>query len=293
MPGASHDQAGRGLVGYQFRGDRSPAAIQVRAASLRQMIDFQQVYRSYGDKVAVENLNLRVNGGELYALLGHNGAGKTTAIKMLVGLIRPGSGSVSVGGYDLVLQTRDAVALLGYVPDQPFLYDKLSGREILQFVGRMYGMDNAQVARAIEREIGRFELSEFVDGLTETYSHGMKQRMVFASALLHAPRVLVVDEPMLGLDPHSIRLVKDLLKQEVAAGMCVLMSTHTLAAAEEIANRVGIMSHGQLLFDGSLDTLRQRFPGEKLSLETMYLSLTETNGDAATAKSQEDLRQTR
>jgi ABC-2 type transport system ATP-binding protein len=255
------------------------------------MIEFQQVYRSYGDKVAVENLNLRVNGGELYALLGHNGAGKTTAIKMLVGLIRPGSGSVCVGGYDLVSQTRDAVALLGYVPDQPFLYDKLSGREILQFVGRMYGMDNTQVARAIEREIGRFELSEFVDGLTETYSHGMKQRMVFASALLHAPRVLVVDEPMLGLDPHSIRLVKDLLKREVAAGMCVLMSTHTLTAAEEIANRVGIMNHGRLLFDGSLDTLRERFPAEKLSLETMYLALTENNGASPDGKIQEGLTQ--
>jgi ABC-2 type transport system ATP-binding protein len=255
------------------------------------MIEFQQVYRSYGEKVAVENLNLRVNGGELYAMLGHNGAGKTTALKMLVGLIRPSSGIVSVGGYDLVRQTRDAVALIGYVPDQPFLYDKLSGREVLHFVGRMYGMDNAQVARAIDREIERFELSEFVDGLTETYSHGMKQRMVFAAALLHAPRVLVVDEPMLGLDPHSIRLVKDLLKREVAAGMCILMSTHTLAAAEEISNRVGIMNHGRLLFDGTLGTLRERFPTEKQSLETMYLALTENNGDAPEGTHQEDLTQ--
>lgn len=244
------------------------------------MIEFQQVYRSYGDKLAVENLNLRVAGGDLYALLGHNGAGKTTAIKMLVGLIRPGSGAVSVGGYDLVKQTREATALIGYVPDQPFLYDKLSGREILQFVGRMYGMDNNQVGRGIESEIQRFELAEFVDELTETYSHGMKQRMVFASALLHAPRVLVVDEPMIGLDPHSIRLVKDFLKQEVAAGMCVLMSTHTLTAAEEIANRVGIMSHGRLLFDGSVETLRDRFPIEKQSLESMYLALTESDGES-------------
>jgi ABC-2 type transport system ATP-binding protein len=244
------------------------------------MIEFQQVYRSYGDKVAVENMNLRVNGGELYALLGHNGAGKTTAIKMLVGLIRPTSGVVSVGGHDLVMQTRDATALIGYVPDQPFLYDKLTGREILQFVGRMYGMDAAQVGVAIEREIQRFELAEFVDGLTETYSHGMKQRMVFASALLHSPRVLVVDEPLLGLDPHSIRLVKDLLKEEVAKGMCVLMSTHTLGAAEEISNRVGIMSQGRLLFDGTLEMLRERFPPERRSLEAMYLALTEPNGAA-------------
>ncbi len=242
------------------------------------MIEFQQVYRSYGDKVAVEDLNLRVGGGELFALLGHNGAGKTTAIKMLVGLIRPGRGTVCVGGYDLVSQTREATALIGYVPDQPFLYDKLSGREILQFVGRMFGMDTAQVSRAIDREIYRFELTEFIDELTETYSHGMKQRTVFASAMLHSPRVLVVDEPMIGLDPHSMRLVKDLMKREVAGGMCILMSTHTLTAAEEIANRVGIMSQGQLLFDGTLDTLRNRFPGDKQSLEAMYLALTEQNG---------------
>jgi ABC-2 type transport system ATP-binding protein len=245
------------------------------------MIEFQQVYRSYGDKLAVENLNLRIASGELYALLGHNGAGKTTAIKMLVGLIRPGSGFVRVGGYDLVTQTRQATSLVGHVPDQPYLYDKLSGREILSFVGRMYGMDNQQVQRAIEREITRFELAEFIDALTETYSHGMKQRTVFASALLHTPRVLVIDEPMIGLDPHSIRLVKDLLRAEVANGMCVLMSTHTLQAAEETAQRVGIMSHGKLLFDGTIENLRQRFPSVHLSLESMYLALTEKNGTSA------------
>jgi ABC-2 type transport system ATP-binding protein len=243
------------------------------------MIEFEQVYRSYGEKVAVQNLNLSIAAGELFAMLGHNGAGKTTAIKMLVGLIRPGSGAVRVGGYDLVSQTREATSLIGYVPDQPFLYDKLTGREILQFVGRMYGMDNEQVARSIDREIGRFELHEFVDGLTETYSHGMKQRTVFASALLHSPRVLVVDEPMIGLDPHSIRLVKDLLRREVQDGMCVLMCTHTLQAAEEIADRVGIMNHGRLLFNGTVAQLRERFPGEQQSLETMYLALTDGNGE--------------
>jgi len=243
------------------------------------MIEFQQVHRSYGDKVAVENLNLRVEAGDLYSLLGHNGAGKTTAIKMLVGLIRPSSGTVLVGGHDIVTNTREATSLIGYVPDQPFLYDKLSGREILQFVGRMYGMDLQQVNRAIDREIDRFELMEFVNDLTETYSHGMKQRTVFAAALLHAPRVLVVDEPMIGLDPHSIKLVKDLLLREVAAGMCVLMSTHTLQAAEEISNRVGIMSHGHLLFDGTVGLLRERFPVGQQSLEAMYLSLTEGNGE--------------
>jgi ABC-2 type transport system ATP-binding protein len=162
------------------------------------------------------------------------------------------------------------------------LYDKLSGREILQFVARMYGMDARQAAAAIEREVRRFELAEFVDELTETYSHGMKQRTVFASALLHKPRVLVVDEPMVGLDPHSIRLVKDLLQWEAECGMCVLMSTHTLTAAEEISHRVGIMSQGRLLFDGTVEQLRERF-SERQSLEAMYLALTETNGSPRAA----------
>jgi ABC-2 type transport system ATP-binding protein len=247
------------------------------------MIEFQQVCRSYGSKVAVDNLNLRIAPAELYSMLGHNGAGKTTAIKMLVGLIRPSQGSIFVGGYDIVTNTRDATSLIGYVPDQPFLYDKLSGREILQFVARMYGMDGRQREQAMEREIDRFELGDFVDQLTETYSHGMKQRTVFAAAMLHSPRVLVVDEPLVGLDPHSIRLVKDLLKREVAAGMCVLMSTHTLAAAEEISNRVGIMNQGQLMFDGTLLELQKRFPGETRSLESMYLALTEKPSDGSPA----------
>jgi ABC-2 type transport system ATP-binding protein len=255
------------------------------------MIEFQQVCRSYGDKLAVDHLNLRVAPGELYSLLGHNGAGKTTAIKMMVGLMRPGSGSIRVGGYDVVTQTREAVALIGYVPDQPFLYDKLSGREILQFIVRMYGMDAREAARAIDREIQRFELTEFVDQLTETYSHGMKQRTVFASALLHKPRVLVVDEPMVGLDPHSIRLVKDLLQREVADGMCVLMSTHTLGAAEEISHRVGIMSLGRLLFDGTVTQLRQQFGAANQSLEDMYLALTEEDGRARNTSDQSLMRQ--
>jgi ABC-2 type transport system ATP-binding protein len=245
------------------------------------MIEFQQVRRTYGEKVAVDHLNLRLGSGELYSLLGHNGAGKTTAIKMLVGLIRPNRGTIHVGGYDVVTQTRQATSLIGYVPDQPYLYDKLSGREILQFVARMYGMEGRERESSIDREIERFELAEFVDQLTETYSHGMKQRTVFASALLHGPRVLVVDEPMVGLDPHSIRLVKDLLQREAAGGMCVLMSTHTLTAAEEISNRLGIMSHGRLMFDGTLEELREQFSDGDRSLESMYLAMTEAGGRAA------------
>jgi ABC-2 type transport system ATP-binding protein len=245
------------------------------------MIEFEQVRRSYGDRVAVDCLNLRIAAGELYSLLGHNGAGKTTTLKLLVGLLRPESGTIRVGGYDVVSQTRLAASLTGYVPDQPFLYEKLTGREFLQFVAQMHGLDTTLAARAIDREIQRFELTEFVDELTERYSHGMKQRTVFASAMLNSPRALVLDEPLVGLDPHSIRLVKDLLSSEGKAGMCVLMSTHTLAAAEEISHRVGIMSHGHLIFDGTIGELRERFPGGDQSLETMYLAMTETPRAAA------------
>jgi len=239
------------------------------------MIEFDQVRRSYGDRLAVDRLDLQVAAGEVYSLLGHNGAGKTTTLKLLVGLLRPEGGSVRVGGYDVVTQIRLAASLIGYVPDQPFLYDKLTGREFLQFVAQMHGLDTDRASRAIDREIERFELKEFADELTERYSHGMKQRTVFASAMLNTPRALVLDEPLVGLDPHSIRLVKDLLAAESRAGMCVLMSTHTLATAEEISHRLGIMSHGRLLFDGTIAELRSRFPCGNESLETMYLAMTD------------------
>jgi ABC-2 type transport system ATP-binding protein len=196
---------------------------------------------------------------------------------MLVGLLRPEFGAVRVGGYDVVTQTRLAAALTGYVPDQPYLYDKLSGREFLQFIAQMHGLDGVQTERAIDREVERFELKEFVNELTESYSHGMKQRMVFAAAMLNSPRLLVLDEPLVGLDPHSIRLVKDLLCAEAKTGMCVFMSTHTLGAAEEISDRIGIMSRGRILFDGSIAELRSRCPNTPNSLEAMYLAMTESH----------------
>jgi len=251
------------------------------------MIEFEQVCRSYGEKVAVDKLDLRIGAGELYSLLGHNGAGKTTAIKLLVGLLRPERGTIRVAGHNVASDTRVAASLTGYVPDEPYLYDKLSGREFLQFVAQMQGLDADRARHAIGREIERFELNEFVDELAESYSHGMKQRTVFAAALLHSPRVLVIDEPLVGLDPHSIRLAKDLLRAEVAAGMCVLMSTHTLTAAEEISDRVGIMNHGRLLFDGTLSELRTRFGADCQSLESMYLAMTEggANGNIPSQQS--------
>jgi ABC-2 type transport system ATP-binding protein len=239
------------------------------------MLRFDNVTRNYGPHVAVDKLNLILNRGELFALLGHNGAGKTTTIKMLVGLLTPTSGSIYVGPYNVVENPREVSRLIGYVPDQPFLYDKLSGREFLRFVADMHGLTEPAAKAAVQRETERFQLQDFLDQLTESYSHGMRQRTVFAAAMIHQPEVLVVDEPMIGLDPHSIRLVKDLLKSYAKAGKVVLMSTHTLEVAEEIADRVGVMRDAKVVFEGRVDELRSSIPGAGQSLESLYLALME------------------
>jgi len=238
------------------------------------MIRFDNVTRKYGKKVAVAGLDLTIPAGELFAFLGPNGAGKTTSVKLLVGLLRPNTGTVSVCGHDTVADTRQATQFLGYVPDRAFLYDKLSGREHLEFVGEMRGLDRKQTAAAVALVSGQFGLSEFLDDLTETFSHGMKQRLVFASALLHDPPVLVVDEPMVGLDPKSARLVKDLLRARASAGKTVFMSTHTLAVAEEIADRIGVIDRGRLIFLGTQDKLARELSAGKRSLEQLFLQLT-------------------
>ncbi|MCG8449542.1 MAG: ABC transporter ATP-binding protein [Pirellulales bacterium] len=239
------------------------------------MIEFQHVTRCYGNRVAVDQLDLSVAKGELLALLGHNGAGKTTSLKMLVGLLRPTSGFVKINGYEVADNPRETSKLVGYVPDQPYLYDKLSGREFLEFVGEMYGLSTTEVRDSMQREAERFQLEDFLDQLTESYSHGMRQRTVFAAALIHQPEVLVVDEPMVGLDPHSIRLVKDLLRHYIGQGKTVLMSTHTLSIAEEIADRVAVMKSGQLIFHGAIDQLSSVVPEAGRSLESLYLALME------------------
>ncbi|NIP86581.1 MAG: ATP-binding cassette domain-containing protein, partial [Planctomycetales bacterium] len=220
------------------------------------MIEFENITRTYGKRVAVRELNLTVPRGELFAYLGPNGAGKTTSIKMVVGLLRPSEGRIRVCGHDVVREPRLAKQRVSYVPDEPYLYDKLTGREFLKFIAAMYGMPAATADREVDRQIACFELEGFVDDLAESYSHGMKQRLVFAAALLHHPEVLVVDEPMVGLDPKSIRMVKDLLRRKAAEGVTIFMSTHTLAVAEEIGDRIGILDRGRLLFVGTLQQLK-------------------------------------
>jgi ABC-2 type transport system ATP-binding protein len=242
------------------------------------MIEFDDVIRSYAHKVAVDHLTLTVPSGELFALLGPNGAGKTTTIKMLAGLLRPMAGSVRVCGHNVVSDARAAAHSIGYVPEEPFLYEKLSGREFLEFVAEMRGLRRPVLDDRIRRECQYFDLSDFVDDLIETYSHGMRQRVVFASALLHDPPVLVIDEPMVGLDPRSVRAVKDRLRDLAAAGTTVFMSTHTLDIAEEIASRIGIMDHGRLHFLGTVGELQHELAAHDASLEHLFLDLTSGNG---------------
>jgi ABC-2 type transport system ATP-binding protein len=246
------------------------------------MIEFHEVTRSYGRKLALNRLDLSVEAGKLFALLGPNGAGKTTTIKLLTGLLRPDSGKVTVCGFDSTRNARESAMRMGYVPDDPFLYDKLSGREFLEFSGEIRGLRGKQVADAIERETANFELGEFLDSLIETYSHGMRQRLAFASSLLHSPKVLVIDEPMVGLDPRSVRMVKDLLRRLAGAGMTIFMSTHTLAIAEEIADGIGILNGGHLEFLGTLEQLQEVLSSHQASLESLFLRLIEEETSKAT-----------
>jgi ABC-2 type transport system ATP-binding protein len=238
------------------------------------MIELDNVVKRFGTKTAVNGLSLCVEQGELFAFLGPNGAGKTTTIKLMCGLLFPTEGTVRVGGFNLQSEGDQARQLLSYVPDTPFLYEKLSGREFLEFIGEMYGLSAAHRERRTAEVIDLFGLGEFVDDLTERYSHGMRQRTVFAAALLHEPRVLVVDEPTVGLDPRSVRLLKDVLRNLSAAGTTVFLSTHSLDIAQELAQRIGIVDRGRLIGCGTLEALRRQADSNG-SLEEVFLRLTE------------------
>jgi ABC-2 type transport system ATP-binding protein len=238
------------------------------------MIELKNVTKKYGAKTAVNCLSLEIAPGELFAFLGPNGAGKTTTIKLMCGLLFPTSGTVSVGGYDLSTHGDKARQQISYVPDQPYLYEKLTGREFLQFIADMYGLPPTLGRERIEEMIELFELGDFVDELTERFSHGMRQRTVFAGALLHGPQVLIVDEPTVGLDPRSVRLLKDLLRQRADSGMTVFLSTHSLDIAQQLADRIGIVEHGRLISCGSLEMLRKQAALDG-SLEDVFLKITE------------------
>lgn len=244
------------------------------------MIELIDVSKRYGGKLAVDRLTLTIPAGELFAFLGPNGAGKTTTIKMLCGLLFPTSGIVRVGGHDLQADGDSARQLMAFVPDTPFLYEKLTGREFLQFIADMYSLPADRGRERIEAMIELFGLAPFVDDLTEQYSHGMRQRTVFAGALLHEPKLLIVDEPTVGLDPKSIRLLKDLLRKQADSGTTVFLSTHSLDVAQELADRIGVVNHGRLIGCGTLDTLRRQADLHG-TLEEVFLKLTEEETSAS------------
>lgn len=251
------------------------------------MLALEQVTRRFGNRVAVDTLNLTLRPGEVVGFLGPNGAGKTTTIKMIAGLLVPSSGRVLVDGLDNVKDPEAAKHRLAYIPDRPYVPERLSARELLAFVAGLYGLDADVVNDRGMKELARFGLRGREDDLLAGYSHGMRQRVLLASALMRDPRVLLVDEPMVGLDPQGMRLVKRVLRESADAGAVVLMSTHTLDVVEEVCDRVLVMGKGKLLADGSVDELLARAasqhtePGQTPTLEDLFLALTGSSDEVA------------
>lgn len=237
------------------------------------MIELEDVARSFGPIRAVDGIDLVVPKGEFFAVLGPNAAGKTTTIKILVGLIKPERGRARVAGYDIQTHPLEARSRLAYVPDFPFLYDKLTPWEFLFFSGRLFAMDDARIESALTDLVPRFNLEPFLYQPIEGLSHGTRQRVAIASALLHDPEVFVIDEPMVGLDPHHARIVKDTLKERTRHGMTVFFSTHQVSVAEEMADRIGIIHRGRLIAVGTPDELHVQARTQG-SLERAFLEIT-------------------
>ncbi len=238
------------------------------------MIELNNLTKRYGRFTAVDGINLTIPAGELYGLLGPNGAGKTTTMRMIAGILQPTAGSIRIAGIDVREDPIGAKSRLGFIPDRPFVYDKLTGAEFLRFVAGLYGQDGPLIDRRIDELLELFELLPWRDELTESYSHGMRQKLIISSALLHRPEVIVVDEPMIGLDPKSARLLKDLLRQFVSRGGTVLMSTHTLEIAEAMCDRIAIVQDGKIVAAGTMDELRIQTSTGDASLEELFLKLT-------------------
>ena len=236
------------------------------------MIRARSLVKNYGSLRAVDGLDLEIPQGEFFAFLGPNAAGKTTTIKMLSGLLKPTAGSIEIGGFDLAREPEKAKAQLAYVPDFPFLYDKLTAAEFMRFVGDLYGMERRAIAAQTGELFEKFHLGEYRHELTENLSHGTRQRLVIASALLHGPRVFIIDEPMVGLDPMHARIVKAEFRERARAGMTIFLSTHQLSVAEEIADRIGIIHRGQLIALGTVAELRAK-AHENGGLERVFLTL--------------------
>ena len=238
------------------------------------MIHTESLTKRFGDKTAVDQLDLDIAEGEFFCFLGPNGAGKTTTIKMLTGLMRPTSGTAIIGGFDILSEPVKAKELLGYIPDHPFLYEKLTGREFMHFVAGLYNMPGDHLDGRVDELLDTFEVGDVGDQLIENYSHGMRQKLSFASCFLHQPKIVIVDEPWVGLDPKNIRAVKNYLKRKTREeGLTVLMSTHTLSIAEEIADRIAIIHLGKLLHIGTVGEIME-LEESRDTLEDVFLELT-------------------
>ncbi len=236
------------------------------------MIKLINLTKNYGKLTAVNKINLHVTQGEIFGFLGPNGAGKTTTIKMMAGLLQPTGGSILINGHDVQKEPLKAKFITGFIPDRPFLYEKLTATEFMNFVAALYEMKDSR--KRIRKLLDLFGLPEWADELVENFSHGMKQRLVMASALLHEPKVLVVDEPMVGLDPRGARLVKDIFKDLASKGVTVFMSTHTLEIVEQMCTRVAIINKGELIADGSVEDLGRMASMSASHLEPIFLKLT-------------------
>jgi len=237
------------------------------------MIELVHLVKRFGELVAVNDLSLTVPRGEFFAVLGPNAAGKTTTLRILAGLIKPSSGSARVAGFDVQTQPVEARRRLAYVPDFPFLYDKLTPWEFFRFTGQLFQMEDARIRSVANELVARFNLEPYLGKQIEGLSHGTRQRVAIASALLHAPEVVVLDEPMVGLDPHHARVLKDVLKEKSRQGITIFISSHQLSVAEEMADRIGIIHQGRLVAVGTREELRRQ-SGQDGALEQSFLALT-------------------
>jgi len=238
------------------------------------MIELKDLTKKYVDFPAVSNLNLSIQKGEIFGFIGPNGAGKTTTIKMIGGVLEPTSGSIMIAGISMKDHPEKAKSKIGFIPDRPYLYEKLTGMEFLKFVADLYGVDSNSFLQKARRHLKMFSLLDWSNELIESYSHGMKQRLIMAAALLHDPEVIIVDEPMVGLDPVAIMMVKDLFQNLAKQGVTVFMSTHTLKIAEDICDRIGVIHKGQLIATGTTEDLQREAQVTNADLEQVFLNLT-------------------
>jgi ABC-2 type transport system ATP-binding protein len=242
------------------------------------MIQLKQVTKRYGRFTAVHPLDLHVRKGELFGFLGPNGAGKTTTIRMIAGVLHPTAGSITIGGHDLINNPLEAKRLVGYIPDRPSVYEKLTGAEFLRFVSGLWGRDGAAAQRRADELLELFDLATWKNTLIESYSHGMRQKLLISSALVHSPDLIVVDEPMVGLDPRAARLIKELLRSFTDAGGTVFLSTHTLEVAQTLCDRIAILYEGKIRAMGTMAELQQEAEAGTAGLEEIFLKLTKSEG---------------